>query len=920
MITGFEALDPDGSEVNVKPALQEVLAGLPATLRAKLGDEDTADVAVTWSCDGYADRADGDFVFTAALADDTAYALGEGVSLPTYTLKVVRLIAEKFVYALDADGNATLTEWLGDGTSVTTPEKVDGHPVVALGDGLFKDQDKLETVTLSKGLLAIGGNAFENCKALKEVTIPDSLERVGADLFKGISDAVMEELIVTLRADLTQERESKLTDEKSFCHKNIDEETREEKTVSVTLPIAITDIAVNEGTLTLDTDFTVEAENKVTVAAQGTLNVAAGRTLKNTGSVSNQGALNVEGKLVTCGGSYSGGDPALSGEGSYVDYHVYQKGVCTGCGAAEPVYPLTVAYNGSGVSKTYDGKNSASVGKDKLSLNGVVSGEDVYISGVSASYDNVNAGARTVTVNVTLGGADAGHYTVEPLKLNGTITPRNVTINPVAGQGKTYGASDPSSFGATVNINDIVKGDRMTGALGRERGEDAGQYRITLGTLSAGDNYVLKVSDGSFTIRKKDVNAKDVSPAPLGNQRYTGEAVTPSVVLHYGNLTLAEGTDYELVYSDNVEPGTGTVTIRGLGNYEGERDLTFRIIKIGTGTMYNGGSSGGSSGRSGGGSSGRSGGGSSGRSGGGSGGSGSGSSEDDGSLGYSEKNPLAGRLILEGFDYGAILFNEDDEPRSFTQHEITLPQEDKAQGEKAGNGEDKLRLVIEADPLTDKTTGETSKLADGRDAYERLHLKMTPTIVRVIREYGVSELVYKLDDAELRIPIDSLVSEIELPMEDENASEGMIAISAPRAEVQLYDIAIFQAEESALSEREASFIGDVDALTNLYRLEAKIEVSEDEETREALDYVEGAKLYLPAKQPVEEENRRFYATYCINDLPALSHSEAVQSEATEFVEEEDPQGVQAPRLYGAADAKAEGLYLVGFNPDAGEGE
>ena len=40
-----------------------------------------------------------------------------------------------------------------------------------------------------------------------------------------------------------------------------------------------------------------------------------------------------------------------------------------------------------------------------------------------------------------------------------------------------------------------------------------------------------------------------------------------------------EGTDYTLEYSNNVNPGTATVVVRGIGNFTGSKELTFQIVK-----------------------------------------------------------------------------------------------------------------------------------------------------------------------------------------------------------------------------------------------------------------------------------------------------------------------------------------------------
>jgi len=45
----------------------------------------------------------------------------------------------------------------------------------------------------------------------------------------------------------------------------------------------------------------------------------------------------------------------------------------------------------------------------------------------------------------------------------------------------------------------------------------------------------------------------------------------------YGGLTLEEGTDYEVSYTDNTAPGTATITLTGIGSYTGTRTVTFEI-------------------------------------------------------------------------------------------------------------------------------------------------------------------------------------------------------------------------------------------------------------------------------------------------------------------------------------------------------
>ncbi|WP_460490240.1 MBG domain-containing protein, partial [Belliella aquatica] len=60
-------------------------------------------------------------------------------------------------------------------------------------------------------------------------------------------------------------------------------------------------------------------------------------------------------------------------------------------------------------------------------------------------------------------------------------------------------------------------------------------------------------------------------------QIYTGASIEPDVVLEDGGVTLVEGVDYEVTFTDNKDAGTATVTIKGIGIYSGEFNGSFVI-------------------------------------------------------------------------------------------------------------------------------------------------------------------------------------------------------------------------------------------------------------------------------------------------------------------------------------------------------
>lgn len=83
---------------------------------------------------------------------------------------------------------------------------------------------------------------------------------------------------------------------------------------------------------------------------------------------------------------------------------------------------------------------------------------------------------------------------------------------------------------------------------------------------------------GAFNI--VPVSANDLIIGSIANQKYTGEAITPDIVIKNGSITLVEGEDkdYTVVFENNTEIGRATVKITFHGNYAGDRMVYFEIV------------------------------------------------------------------------------------------------------------------------------------------------------------------------------------------------------------------------------------------------------------------------------------------------------------------------------------------------------
>ena len=61
---------------------------------------------------------------------------------------------------------------------------------------------------------------------------------------------------------------------------------------------------------------------------------------------------------------------------------------------------------------------------------------------------------------------------------------------------------------------------------------------------------------------------------------FTKKPVKPAVTVKLNGATLVKDTDYKVEYSDNVYPGTATITVTGINGYEGTLTKTFGIATV----------------------------------------------------------------------------------------------------------------------------------------------------------------------------------------------------------------------------------------------------------------------------------------------------------------------------------------------------
>ena len=242
-------------------------------------------------------------------------------------------------------------------------------------------------------------------------------------------------------------------------------------------------------------------------------------------------------------------------------------------------------------TKAYDGTDLKA---SEFVTEGFVKDQGVKSATFTGSQLNVGTSKSGIDGYVLADGTNANNYDITKGTGNLEVTPVSdeVTVT-VTGNAATlkYDGTEQSVTGYTVvcsnglyTANDFV----FTGAA-VAKGTNVGTYKMGLdkgqfsNTSANFSNVTFVVVDGQLTITPKSVDpeaGKGMSVGKLPHVTYNGESQKQKPEVKDGNTLLTEGIDYTLVYSkDTTNVGTVTVTVEGKGNYAGEAEVTYGIMK-----------------------------------------------------------------------------------------------------------------------------------------------------------------------------------------------------------------------------------------------------------------------------------------------------------------------------------------------------
>ena len=182
---------------------------------------------------------------------------------------------------------------------------------------------------------------------------------------------------------------------------------------------------------------------------------------------------------------------------------------------------------------------------------------------------NTHAGTATAKI------AGQGNY-VGAVNKTFTINPKaleNDMITAIAAQVYTGKEITPEP---EVKYGEITLEKDTDYTVTYESNTAVGTATVTVTAVASG-NYAGSAA-ANFTIGTKPITAEMITIS--GTYTYTGSAITPTVAVKYGGVTLTEDTDYTVGLSNNTNAGEATVKITGTGNYSGEAVALLRMVTV----------------------------------------------------------------------------------------------------------------------------------------------------------------------------------------------------------------------------------------------------------------------------------------------------------------------------------------------------
>ncbi len=396
------------------------------------------------------------------------------------------------------------------------PEKIDGIDVKFIGYEAFKNCTSLESVKIPSNINSIGGHAFSGCTNLTNITLSESITTISDELFYGCKNLVN----INIPKSVTKIEGSAFSGCTSLSNITIPDGVTSIPFGTFYQCASLTNIKIPDNVTNIGDAAFRECPNLVSVELSDNVTSIGNEAFLDCINLKN---INISRNLISIG-----------------------NGAFYGCQHLTNIQlPNTLISIGE-----YVFSDCKSLERLELS-NSLISISD-YAFGGCSSLTNVEIPDSIATLGES---AFNGCANLVSIKL-----PNNITkIGDMA-------------FCGCEKLT-IMEIPNSVETIGYHSFDDCTNLTLIAETGSYGETYAR-----NHRIRYyNDYNVENCTIDNLQSQIYTGSEIMPNIAVKFGSILLIEETDYTLNYLNNIDVGTATIEITGMGIYTGKKIITFEI-------------------------------------------------------------------------------------------------------------------------------------------------------------------------------------------------------------------------------------------------------------------------------------------------------------------------------------------------------
>ncbi len=484
-----------------------------------------------------------------------------------------------YLYRVLDDGTVEITDYNGSASVLNIPGGIDGRLVTSIGNSAFYKCTSLTQITIPDSVTSIGSRAFESCTSLTQITIPDSVTSIGNNAFYKCTNLIE----ITIPNSVTSIGFYAFY----YCT----------SLTEITIPDSVTSIGsrafescTNLAKITISDSVTSIGEyafykctSLIEITIPDSVTSIGDRAFYYCTSLT---SIDV-----------SVGNKMFSSYGNVL----YNK-------------DKTILIKCPDRKKSIDILDSVTRIEDNAfynctSLTGITIPDSITIIGDSAFHSCTSLSKITIPDSVTSIGGSAFHSCTNLTEITIPDSVTSIGGSAFAGCTSLTEITIPDrvtsienwAFSSCTSLTEITIPDSVT-SIGNDAFYNCtslAEITIPNSVTSIGyyvflycPNLTLICKEGSYAhtyakdnnipYRLTNADAPDELTIALDKDSYlyTGSEIKPAVTVTDGDIKLKENTDYTLSYRDNVNIGTGSVTVKFKGDYKSQKTVKFKITDV----------------------------------------------------------------------------------------------------------------------------------------------------------------------------------------------------------------------------------------------------------------------------------------------------------------------------------------------------